>query len=161
MIARDVTFPEARHLRLHLLAVNRQTHRLAALHIAVPGTMSFPRWPLRALRLAHWLEGPRLRTVAADAERVLAQKAHIGLPGYEPVRVDAASPIETVLLVPRGERVASDEFEARFQRVIARLDPPGGVRVVELEDWTAAPAVVGDAPAGAPAVRRDGASQVA
>lgn len=160
MIGRDVTFPEARHLRLHLLAVNKKTHRLAALHIAVPGTMSFPRWPLRALRLAHWLEGPRLRTVAADAERVLAQKAHIGLPGYEAARVDAASPIETVLLVPRGERVASDAFEDRFQGVVARLDPPGGLRIVELEDWTAAPAVVRHAPAAAPS-RRDESTRVA
>lgn len=154
MIGRDVTFPEARHLRLHLLAVNKKTRRLAGLHIAVPGTMSFPRWPLRALRLAHWLEGPRLRTVAADAERVLAQKAHIGLPGYEAVRVDATSPIETVLLVPRGERVASDAFEDRFQSVVARLDPPGGLRIVELEDWTVQPAVVRVAAPGAPA-RRD------
>lgn len=161
MIARDVTFPEARHLRLHLLAVNKETHRLAALHIAVPGTMSFPRWPLRALRLTHWLEGPRLRTVAADAQRVLEQKAHIGLPGYEAVRVDLASPIETVLLVPRGEREASDAFEERFLGVVSRLDPPGGLRVADLEDWTAQPAIVRSASATPARPARTGETAVA
>ena len=136
MVARDVTFPEARHLRLHLLGVNKATRRLAAMHIAVPGTMSFPRWPLRSLRIAHWLEGPRLRTVAADVERVLAQKSTLGLPGYEEVRIDAKQPVETVLLVPRGERQASDAFEDRFRAVLSRLNPEGGIRVVELTDWT-------------------------
>ncbi len=142
MIARDVTFPEARHLRLHLLAVNRHTGRLAALHVAVPGTMSYPRWPLRSLRICNWLKGPRLRTVAADAERILAQKTDMKLPGYEKIAVDGSSPIETVILVPRGSRQASDEFEGRFAQVVGRLAPEGGLRVVELDDWAGSTALV-------------------
>lgn len=143
MVARDVTFPQARHLRLHLLAVNRSTRGLVGMHIAVPGTMSFPRWPLRSLRLAHWLDDDARRAaIAADASQILSQKAQIGLPDYLPVEVDARIPMETVLLVPRGERAASDEFEGRFDSVVARLDPKGGFHVVELPDWTARPAVV-------------------
>ncbi len=144
VVGREWTFPEARHLRLDLLAVNRRTHRLAAVHLAVPGTAEYTRIPLRAMRLVAWLQGARLEALARDAEQVLAEKAALGLSGYRPVAVatDPAAPIETVLAVAGGHRRVRAEDDMRFARLVELLDPPGGLTLLDLQNWHEQPAVL-------------------